>query len=872
MNTVRTLPIRVAPIAGEALDSWLEAYAHRTHTAFGDMLSATGLTPRPGLRTSGWIVHLTPDQRDSIAFASGVTAAQLDMMTIDHYAGRAVRVNPDSATLSRAFPWGRGNGSRFCPLCLAETGGRWQLAWRLGWTFACLRHRCLLADTCPQCGAVQRRRPHVSELIPQPGRCAHPATDAVGRIPQRCGANLADAPVVCFHADHVVLRAQELANTVVDTDVPAFGIYEPWPQPRIKVLADIRAIAGRTLAYATPADFESVIPADLHDAYRLNPERAPAWSGARRAVTKPGLAAPTTAATAAVGVVVALKALGSKDIAAAGDELRWLVTTARDRGLNVCPANIGWGKGISPILTGAQISAVGPMLNPSDQVRYRIGSPLPTHPHRGTSHTAQLARRLPTMLWPGWSLPLSIQGCHQQQLRPALSIILLLVGSRLSLDAAARLIESPIEGHAVSRVLQLLEQQETWSNIRAALVRMDEYLAAQHVPIDYKRRRRLDWNTLMPDKVWAQICRDTATPGPVSARAKIARCFLFERLSGLPASVSPWGNTTAPFRTHVADFPQYLNPELARALDDYAGIFLADNGIGQEPATWYPPTELLCGLELPGSDPEAVDLSDLHRISTVGVGAMGTAAKQLEITLDAVRYLLERHPAPRPAPPPGSTPHNRAYYSAKIALPRERLVDLYEQRRISLRDIASMVGVSRQIVARLAHDYDLPLRDPCRTAQVLVDRDWLYAQYVTQRRALPDIAREAGMSTANMARWAKKHDIPMRGRGTASHSATLAAQGTATDAPELIRPALAGSGGWQRLQRFAAATNHPTLTVAAKSLGLHQGILTSQINRVEKELGMALLIRAERGRPMEITDAGARVLAAIRAWRPADQQ
>ena len=54
---VRTLPIRVAPIDGEALDSWLEAIAARTHTAFGDVLSAvaslapgtTGSAPMRGL-------------------------------------------------------------------------------------------------------------------------------------------------------------------------------------------------------------------------------------------------------------------------------------------------------------------------------------------------------------------------------------------------------------------------------------------------------------------------------------------------------------------------------------------------------------------------------------------------------------------------------------------------------------------------------------------------------------------------------------------------------------------------------------------------------------------------------------------------------
>jgi hypothetical protein len=42
MKTVRTLPIRIAPIDGEAIDSWLEAIAHRTHTAFGDLLAAVG--------------------------------------------------------------------------------------------------------------------------------------------------------------------------------------------------------------------------------------------------------------------------------------------------------------------------------------------------------------------------------------------------------------------------------------------------------------------------------------------------------------------------------------------------------------------------------------------------------------------------------------------------------------------------------------------------------------------------------------------------------------------------------------------------------------------------------------------------------------
>jgi hypothetical protein len=164
--------------------------------------------------------------------------------------------------------------------------------------------------------------------------------------------------------------------------------------------------------------------------------------------------------------------------------------------------------------------------------------------------------------------------------------------------------------------------------------------------------------------------------------------------------------------------------------------------------------------------------------------------------------VLETHPAPRLDPEPG-TPlpiyYNRAYSNAKAALSRERLVDLYECERMSLKGIAATVAVSRQIIARLARDYDLPLREPGLQARTTIERDWLYDQYVNKRRGLPDIAKEAGMSTANMARWAKAHAIPMRGRGGRSHSSTLAAERAAVGAPDLIKPALVGIGGWERL-------------------------------------------------------------------------
>ncbi|MFF4054011.1 LysR family transcriptional regulator [Streptomyces chartreusis] len=48
---------------------------------------------------------------------------------------------------------------------------------------------------------------------------------------------------------------------------------------------------------------------------------------------------------------------------------------------------------------------------------------------------------------------------------------------------------------------------------------------------------------------------------------------------------------------------------------------------------------------------------------------------------------------------------------------------------------------------------------------------------------------------------------------------------------------------------------------------MHQPTLTTQINRLERDLGQPLLERAERGRRMQPTQLGASVAAAVRQLR-----
>ena len=118
----------------------------------------------------------------------------------------------------------------------------------------------------------------------------------------------------------------------------------------------------------------------------------------------------------------------------------------------------------------------------------------------------------------------------------------------------------------------------------------------------------------------------------------------------------------------------------------------------------------------------------------------------------------------------------------------------------------------------------------------------------------------------NMSRWAKLHNIPLRGRGGPSHRSTLAAERSAVQAPRILKPALIGIGGWERLQRFAKASEYPPLTSAATELRMGQFTLVNQINRIERELGTKLLERAQRGRPMRLNKEGSTVVRAIRAY------
>lgn len=354
--------------------------------------------------------------------------------------------------------------------------------------------------------------------------------------------------------------------------------------------------------------------------------------------------------------------------------------------------------------------------------------------------------------------------------------------------------------------------------------------------------------------------------------------MLFQRVSGLPAETAPGHHRLDEpvFRAEAVRFAALQTPRLAHELNREAEAFLAGQNIHDEPVTWQPPTSLMDGLDLPGPDPALIDITHLHQLVRQRKNPVRHAAQTLGTSIEAVRLALDEQPAP-PLPPTKNaaraTGHVR--FRARQEIPNETFTRLDLDEHRSLQQIADHTGFSRRVLTDLAREYGISLRDGPQDykRRGTIDSDWLIEQYVVHRRTLSDLAQEKGMSPANMARWAHTHNIPLRPRGGASHHTALRTPDQAADAPEILHEALTGPNAWQRLERFAATLLYPTVTEAARSLGIHQSTLTTQINRLERDLGRPLIERAERGRRMRPTPFGRKVAAATERltgpnWQP----
>lgn len=783
MTGLRRLPIRVPPLPGEALDSWSEALAARLLTPLGHVLWSLGLGTPPRRKSedsprdipADWTIMLRPHESERLAFAAGLEPHQVDCMTLAAYQNKAVRIDADKREVNRRVLWGRGRGSRYCPECLAANGGRWPLMWRLSWSFACTIHHRLLADLCPCCGKVPRLRASSRHVVPRPGLCPAPTPrEGFRSMSQRCGQPLHDADTMRLGGDHPAIRAQELLYETIDSGIARFGTYAAHPQQAVDALTDVKIIAARVISDPDLAHLRPLVPPDLFEACLTL-----AFSPKPGVHQRPGFMAPPHAITTALGTTAALGILGRDDIQRAGDSLRTLILPQDGASPTTDATTLkNQVSRFSPVLRAVRLAALSPSLHIVTQLRHRTASSSPAPPvtRDATALALARARHIPSMLWTSWAVRLRPpSGVHQEVVRSALSSALLTIGTPITLGAAAGMLGRATDSITISRILQLLHSDPHWEHIHIALDRLAAYLDTHGAPIDYRRRRELDYSDLLTHEQWLELCAGIPLVPGRGRRRRIAHTVLFHRISGQPVEAAPeYIHQDREFTAQVAELAALQTPELADALDIVARAFLAHHGISGEPVGWQPPPSLIADLNLPGPDPSTIDTPHLHRLIRDEQLSPRRAAAHLGIPLGAIRHVLQENPAPANAlaAAQARTP-GWARHQARSALPIERLRDLYEEQGLSVARIAELAGVSKQTVTRLADDYGIARRGILQSRTIhtrSVDRDWLWKEYVEDRRSLESIARDSGMSATTLRRQAGKLGIPLRARG-GSHQA-----------------------------------------------------------------------------------------------------
>lgn len=692
---IRTLPVRLAPIPGEALDSWLEALGARSPAAWGDLLDTVGLRDDP--HGTGQSRHLVDTPAADLVPLSTATGVDTDVLASMLRSGLGLQAADDAAGL-RDFTL---PGSRYCPACLADSAGRWMLWWRLRWAFACPTHRCLLADDCPHCQRPQRTRAIPLEIVPAPGRCALPG--GVGRGSPRCGADLSAAKTLRLPKAHPALEAQRVILAVVAAERACEGVYREAPVTAAQYLRDLTALGMRALRYASAADLQAV---GIGQAAR-DPLRAAVESSTAHRLHS-AVPSPPTAVQTAVAACAAAPVLATDTVPAAGERLRWLITSSRAQGLAVSPTNMIWAHGTSDTLTSVQLAALTPHIAHAFQVRLRCHSP---RPRPAPQRVPPVHRSLPALFWYRWALPVADTPVGFEQLRLGLSAAVALAAGHRQLDEAGRSLDNVTTGKQASRVLQALAARPDWPETAMMLGEMADLLTEHPAPIDYERRRHLSTDTLLPEALWHTICRDIGfTPGS-GLRIRFIRCWLYERIIGSPARLCSDAVNTGAFRAFVADVPRVLYPEVVAALDDAAREFLDDHGLGDEPLRWSPPAHALPSWAGRPQADSALDIAALHTLVQPRDCRLGAVAERLRVSIELVREVLNDQPAPRPV----QTAAQRRAAGVVTAdtqrhLTREQFAELYLNQHLSLKKIGEMVGASRQTVGRLARAYGIPLR------------------------------------------------------------------------------------------------------------------------------------------------------------------
>jgi hypothetical protein len=848
---IRTLPLRVDPLPGEALDSWLDAYARRFAIPTSQLMTLLGLNTK--WMTPDYVTVLLPDEAAVLAASTGIAPERLHAMTLKTYDGHVVRVNDAVHELVQAVWWSPRRFSRFCPACLAESEGRWPLRWQLAWSFVCTCHRMPLAHDCPCCGRLQRTRVKVRAGADRPG----------SQCP-RCQTDLAAATGQTLAEDHPVLAAQRRIDEVLHA--VESGTQAPLLPAASTLFTDLTAMCRWLLRISTAEDFARF----SDQAVQARAEHLELVAANIRQALARSTAPTSTALTGAVAAWSLELVDGPEQAAIA--QLQALQERAVTHHLRAKPIGVKKLDKLSGPAISRFLRAADPGLTAASRIRYRSPTPQARLPEPGTRH--HRTRSVPQMLWPTWTARMMpTTGFRTDVFRAAMSAALLLVGAGddKTSHTAAALHPHRHAGH-LAMALQNLAGGG-YDSVLAAVCELAAWLDAHGSPIDYDRRRRLITAPVIDETAWNAINYEAGAHPGADKRLLAAQRHLHQMLTGADLSDprQPLQVRSPAERSALQFFSESMTTTIRSLLADHAAKHLDSLSI-DEPVTWEPPLSICEHLELPGHSPDMLDLEEVHRLFVLENQTVRTVAQTLNVGIEHVRIATELVPR-------GQQQGRRTKGNGwiKPRQPRQTLTKAYFQTHYidngkTFKQIGAETGISRHTVANIAREYGIAIRSP-KPQPANIDGTWLREQYIDNTRTFQQIADELGLAPDTVLRAARRHGIPIREPGV--HSRASMIQTLGPEYPQDIRNAVNNQlHGWQRLQRFEVAMTHRRMADAAEDLKAHARALARAFKRLEHDVGAQLFIPATAYTPMEPTARGKALLEdlknpAVRAHFPA---
>lgn len=465
-------PITVAPLPDELPVSWLWRVANRYGMTSAATLAALGLpqvnASIPRLETYlrrhadalAAALGTQPFPVDELPSSDGAFEVELERYAVDYRIGRL-----PAATI------------RFCPQCLAESGGAWLRSWRRRTPAACPTHGVQLLVRCHGCGAVPFSRSIWMTAATPPWICPQLA----GQQPRsrrrrnRCGYDLHQAPaspLVALEADtlgrlHTSAEAAS-AHSLEPVDVAGFGVTARDHLDAIFELID------------EDSDLTQVLAPDATGRDRL-------LSSARLAFEV--LDQPTAHAAADIADRHGLLDPNGRHTPIMTD------ASARRR-----PHN--------PLLAAIRLRSLENVLSPTAQLTFRLASSMPRYPEPIPWWPDQVQYWLeqvplaviPQVLWPGTLTPW-IQD-DDIPARAAAAMLLAKLGSTRAWSLIALDLGLPAAfATTPSALVTRMRRNGTWQPLLRALEDLAAKLVDSPPLIDYSARRWAAAPTLIEQAV-----------------------------------------------------------------------------------------------------------------------------------------------------------------------------------------------------------------------------------------------------------------------------------------------------------------------------------------------------------------------------------